>query len=390
MKKGIKKKTYLLTRFGGIGDVAPVSVAAEQLTKLGHSVTVAIREDGPVKQSELFKNIKVCDKVLDFRQMGPWGSRCVKYKDGWISIDSIYHEFDVVVDFMNIIEGNSTCKSAFVTKPSYVWELTRNSNWVNWYDLHLAWVGIDPDSVPSEEKNPHFLLSQEERKEAKKLRAKYSKVIGIHPYASSQARTWYQAKELLPMIHDEYDNSLIIAWNPEINDWDFVIKEGRIPVKVKSSHPMRKSMIMLQACDIFIGADTGFTHVAEGLKKKHIAIYSTVPAWTRAKYYKFQTPIDPGVKHPEYYNFCIQTGDPLRIEDGEKLLTKREKLILKLYKEQAPIEVVLKELNCDRQGADLEIESLIKKTESWSRQQSKALSDVSAKMVLTKIKELLK
>jgi len=391
MKKGIKKKKYLLTRFGGIGDVAPVMVASEQLTKRGYSVTLALRDDGgAVKQSELFRNIKVCDKILDFRQMGPWGNRCIQYKDGWKSIESIYHEFDVVVDFQNIIEGNSTCKTNFMNRPSDVWGLTRNSNWRNWYDLHLEWVGIDPDSVPNDEKNPHFLLSQEERREAKKIRGKYSKVIGIHPIASAIARTWNQAKELLPIIHDEFKNALVIAWSPEINDWDFVVKDGRIPIKIKTMHPLRRSMVMLQACDLFIGADTGFTHVAEGMKIKHIAIYSTVPAWTRAKYYKFQTPIDPGVNHPEYYNFSIQPGDPLRIEAGEKLLTKREKLIRKLYKEQAPMDQVLKELNCDKRGADLEIDSLVKKTESWSQQQSMALSDVSAKMVLTKIKELLK
>jgi len=384
-------KKALLFRFGGIGDCAPVMVASQQLKKRGWHVTLALRDDaGAIKQSDLLKNTNVCDEVLDLRQVGPWGTRCVKYKDGWKSIESIYDDYDNVVDFMFVTEGNSTCRTNFVKKPTDVWKVTRNSNWINWYDQHLAWVGIDPYSVPNEEKRPTFLLSKEERKEAKKLRKGYSKLFAIHPVASSMARTWYQAKDLVPMLHEEYKDCLIACWDPGKNDWDFVVPEGRFPMKIKSDSPLRRSMIVLGACDLFIGVDTGFTHIAEGMGVEHVAIYSTVPGWTRAKYYKYQTIIDPGIEHPEYYNFGIQAGDPLRIEDGMNALTEREKQVKVLYDRRAPLEEVIKELNCDKHGAELEVEIFLKKQESWDRQQSKALSDVSVDMVMDKVKELIK
>jgi len=263
MSKGIKKETVLLTRYGGLGDVAPVMIAAEQLTKRGKEVTVALRDDGgAIKQSELLKNTNLCHKILDFRQVGPWGNRCVKYKDGWKSIETIYDDYDQVVDFMYITEGNSTCRTNFVKKPTDIWKVTRNSNYINWVDQHLAWVGIDPYSVPEDEKRPTFLLSKDEKKEAKKLKKGYSKLFCIHPVASSMARTWYQAKELIPMPHEEYKNCLIAVWNPTDNDWDFVLPDGKFKIDIKADSPIRSSMIVLGACEMFIGVDTGFTHVA--------------------------------------------------------------------------------------------------------------------------------
>ena len=383
-------KKALLTRYGGIGDVAPVMVAAEQLEKNGYDVTVALRDDGgAIRQTELLKNTKWYNKSMDFRQIGPWGNRCVKYKHGWKVIESFYSEFDLVVDFMFVTEGNNTCRSTIVKRPTDIWQRTRNSNWINWYDQHLSWVGINPFSVPKEDKRPTFLLSKDEKKEVKNLKEKYPKVFGIHPAASSTARTWNQAKDMVPMLNEEYDGCLTALWNGEANDWGFSINGEAVPVTIKAESPLRRSMVVLAACDCFVGVDTGFTHVAEGLGVFHIAIYSTVPAWTRAEYYQHQVPIDPGEEHPEYYNFCIQDGDPLRIQDGEDSLSEREKLVNELYESRAPMEVVVKKLNCDKHGAELELEALLKKKESWNRQQSKALSDVSADMVFNKIKELM-
>jgi len=384
-------KRILITRYGGIGDIAPLMVVAEQLRAEGHHITMALRDDqGSVKQTDLVKNSGCYDELLDLVQMGPWGNRCIKYKKGWKTIESTYHEYDEVIDYMFSIEGNSTCRSSFVKNPTDEWKKTRGSNWQNWYDLSLSWANIDPSTIPDSDKRPTFKLTVEETRVSTAIRDRYKTIIAINPFASSLARTWYQAKDLIPMIWAHWKDVLICSWNPRENEWEYYTKEGKQNIDLENDSPLRATMTLIHACDLYIGADSGFGHVAEGLNKRHITLYSTVPSWTRSKYYKYETSIDMGKEMPECYTFALQAGDPLRIEEGQKGLSKREKTIAELYSRRAPIEEAAKELNTDPIGLNMELESLNKKMESFGRQQSKALTKITPDMVMDNVKELLK
>jgi hypothetical protein len=149
-------------------------------------------------------------------------------------------------------------------------------------------------------------------------------------------------------------------------------------------------MALVAVSDLYIGADTGFSHIAEGLGVRNIAVYSTVPAWTRNKYYKNQVEVDPGQTNPEFYTFNLGLGDPLRVIEGLSSLTPREKQIEELYGLKASAEVAAEALNTDVEGATLELESFLRKNASFERQQSKALSTVSAEQVFELIKGELK
>jgi ADP-heptose:LPS heptosyltransferase len=378
---------YLISRYGGIGDVAPVLVVAKQLHKQGHTITLALREDGPVRQTDICKNLKWL-KTLDYRQIGPWGTRCVKYDKGWRQIEAVYKDYDDVIDFMYIIEGNSTCKSDFIKRPTDSWKRSRNSNWINWYDNHLMWANIDPHTVPEDEKRPEFKLSKKEVEVGKKLKEGYSKLIVLNPSASSKARSWYQVEKLVPMLYEKYDNLLLALWIPEANTWLFSDKNGPVKKKIPIGSPLRQTMTLIGAADVVLTVDSAVSHISEGLGIKHITLYSTVPWWTRGQYYKHQTAIDPGVEHPEYYTFVLMPGDPLNMEEGERNLTDREKVIKGLYLRKATISEVCKELNTDNHGANLELDCLLKKIESFSRIQSKALSSITPELVLKKVEEL--
>lgn len=385
-------KKVLVSRYGGMGDVAPVMVVCEQLKQRGWHVTVALRHDGPAqKQTELLENTNCFDEALDLFSIGPWGTRSVSYKDGYRNIESIYDDYDWVLDYMFIIEANNTCRSTKIEKATDTWQKSRNSNWQNWYDLHLAWANINPRSVLTKDKRPKFRLSKDEEKESDRLRKKYKTIITLQPFASSLARTWYQARELVPMFQGFLGKPYLIAyWNPVKNEWTYVSHEGEVQVDINVESPLRRTMTLVHASDLFIGADTGTAHFAEGLNRRNIVLYSTVPSWTRAEYYKYQTPFDDGIEHPEYHTFVIDVGDPLRIEEGMNDLSKREKKLYDFYNEKAPIEKVLKELNTDTGGVEMELQALRKKIESFSRQQSKALTSVTPEMVFDKAKELLK
>lgn len=378
-------KKVLLTRFGGMGDLAPLTTVGAQLKKRGWNVTLACRDGGEgQRHSDLFFKNPSFDTVLDLREVGPWHTRSVKTQLGWGSVNNIYPDFDLVLDYMNIIEGNNT--SPLVNDEA--WQHSRSSNWRNWYDLHLEWANIDPTQVPDEEKRPIFTLAPSEGKLFEHLKEKYSHIFVVQTNASSLSRTWYQAEKLVGMLVQAYENPLVAYWHPTQNCWVVSTKQGASKLNVPNYPALRVSMALISVADLYIGADTGFTHVAEALGVKHIAIYSTVPWWTRAKYYKFQTPIDPGQKNPEFYTFNLGLGDPLRIAEGREGMSPREKQVEKLFKQKASVEEAAEALNTDLDGARYELDAFIRKQASWERIQSKALSTVTPEMVLGKVKEL--
>lgn len=383
-------KKVLLTRFGGIGDAAPMMVVGSQLKKKGYHVTMALREDGPaMRLTDVFYKNPCFDELIDLFEFGPWRNRCVKTQFGCCSINSIYSDFDEVLDYMFIVEGNSTSPVS-LKGTGTEWQASRSSNWVNWFDLHLAWANIDPKSVSNEEKRPKFIVMDEEKAVILELKKKHSHLITIQTTASSLSRTWNQSKHLPGKILKDYPEALVVYWDNSQSSWIMFTKAGFNRLNMPSSSPLRASMALVACSDLYIGADTGFSHIAEGLDVKNIAIYSTVPAWTRNQYYKHQITVDPGQKNPEFYTFNLGLGDPLRVAEGEASLTEREKKIDELYKQNLDVREAAVELNTDEEGAKLELESLIKKKASFERIQSKALSSVTADEVYALIKKELK
>ena len=380
----------LVMRFGGIGDTAPVYAAARQLKKKGYEVHGAFRNDGgATQQTELYKYDDTFSQLFDFIEYGPWKTRGIPTKYGLVDIRSIYDDYDLVVNYMYSVEANNTSPDIIDMGPTGAWQISRNSNWFNWYDMALAWANIDPNSVPSDEKRPKFILSEEEKEASNHLRTNYSKVFVIHAHASSLCRTWYQAQYLPEMLLKNDPECGVFIWDNDNKCWKIHDKTGVQIVNMNFNSPVRQSMMIVSIADLFIGVDTGYAHIAEGLDVKGLVIYSTVPAWTRNKYYKYQVAIDPGENYPEFYTFSLTRGDPLREKDGHDSLSEREKTLLEFQKNRVPIEEAAKTLNTSPEGVDLEFRSLVAKMESWHRIQSKALSTVTPDMVMEKVKGII-
>lgn len=378
----------LLTRFGGIGDCFPTVAAGEYLASIGNEVSVGLRFDGKLSQPSMFKDSQTVN-VFDLKECGPWHDRCIKTEIGWKSVQSEYGNFDTVIDFMNIVENNSTSPHNNTKDLWEVWQRSRNSNYTNWYDLHLDWCNVDHTKVGDEFKRPHLSLTEAEKVKSKELKDRYPTLFVIHPFASSLARSWYQAKDLVPLLLKTYPSCAIAFWDPHSSNWDLLTAKGPSKLKKLDENPLRETMILVSAASLVVSVDTGCAHIAEGLNVKSLVIYSTVPAWTRNKYYKYQSYIDPGENNPEFYTFSLSLGDPLRVKDGFANISEREKRIQELYDAHADISDVMKELNTDAQGAELELRMLMNKREALERQQSKALSSVSVEQVFNKIKELV-
>jgi hypothetical protein len=232
-------KKVLLLRFGGIGDVAPMTVVGKELKKRGWHVTFACRDGGEgQRQSDLLYKNPSFDQVLDMREVGPWRDRCVKTQLGWCSVNTIFSDFDMVYDYRNIVENNNT--SPMVKEdPSEAWQKSRNSNWCNWYDLHLEWANIDPTTVSEEDKRPVYTLIPGEEKIFASLKDKYSHVFVIQANASSLSRTWYQAEKLPELIFKDYPKALVVYWDNTKHWWLMLTKGGVSKLNVPNHPPLR-------------------------------------------------------------------------------------------------------------------------------------------------------
>jgi len=379
----------LLTRFGGIGDIVPVVAVAKQLEKQGHDVYLALREDDHGnKQTDLLMNTSLSNKTIDLKQIGPWGTRCVESNIGWIDVRAAYRQYDEVIDFMNIVEGNSTSPHSPVDKPCTEWRRSRSSNYTNWVDLHLSWANINPINVSEGEKRPEFKLAKNEIKWGKDIKKGHSHLFVISPFSSSLARSWYQARYMPEKLLKAHPKAIVALWDSYTNKWTMHTSTKKYHLEQPSMTPYRASMALVGASDLFIGVDTGFTHVAEGLGKKHIALYSTVPWWTRAKYYKHQTHIDMGEINPEYYTFSLSKGDPLNMKEGLENLSEREHKLGAMSDARVSEQRACEELNTTPNGLGIELKALVAKKQGFEEMQAKALTDVKVDMVMEKVEEL--
>jgi ADP-heptose:LPS heptosyltransferase len=300
---------------------------------------------------------------------------------------AIYKDYDVIVDYRNSIEGNNTSPLT-QNAPEHVWQNSRNSNWRDWYDLSFEWANIDPTKLAPEAKRPNFNLLDGEEKLFQPMRDNFEKIFVIQPFASSLARTWYQAKVLPKLLLERHPKSIVMIWDATQKAWRGVTaKGGNIVTHI--GPPLRFSMALISKADLFIGVDTGYSHIAEGLGVKSLVLYGTVPWWTRAKNYQFQTPIDLGQDNPSFYTFSLSLGDPNRTIEGMKNLSERERTLLDNMKAGTPEEALADLLNTTGEGIRVEAKALQARLYALEHQQSQCLSLVTPKMVMETVERII-
>ena len=327
MKKD--KPRYLLTRFGGKGDALFLTCVAHKIAKR-YTVDVAINEDAVA----LLGNNPDIGTIYPTRRMGPPPMRVntknnhpmdmVLIDGGWVSVESLYERYKTddaflpynVTNYRFVIESNSM-------HPDLC--LSQNSNYINTYDQHLGWAGIDPDKVPAIEKRPYYYTTEAEREWATELFSNLPKpVVLIQTFASSPARTYFRLSELVSTLTPKVGT--LVVWYGD--RWQ--IGKYIVPAP-EGIEPMRATAAMIEKADLLISADTCVSHLAEALNTQHVTYYSTVPAWCRSKYYTNEITVDAEVKYNGQVCKCsiIARDCPRRQQDAFKSLTKKERELLK-------------------------------------------------------------
>lgn len=373
----MSKKRYLICRFGGIGDAIIITPVLKWIhEKLDSEVHFAV----PEHQVKLFDNLAFIDKVLPTRRFQPGNMDCVPYKDlGWVSLMAIMDTYDMPIDLKNSVENNSLYP--YLAPKVGGWASSQNSNFQNWIDLTFGWCKIDPSKVPGEDKSPIYKIKPTEIKWAKRELPDGLK-IALHCEASSHSRTWYRVTSLGNKIVESFPDATVLVWNEGL--WH-VVKSG--VSKPLQCPDIRKSLALLNECDVVFAADSMISHFAEALGVPYVAVYSTVPAWTRTKYYKYSHPIEVQMDcHP---CFNLHRDCPYNREHALEQLTERERKIYDYQRQNKQPSEVAHELNTTPQLIVEEFNLLTEKLDKVAQREPPCIGKISEDTIVAKLKEII-
>lgn len=312
-------KKWLLCRFGGIGDLMAVTAVSKAIKSKFPNDTVDIGVRG-AEQVTLVHNIPSVNKAFEIRRFPDplQGANCVKIKDGWENLDLYKNRYDWPIDLVNAVENNTMHRELL---PLGEWALSQNSNFVNWIDLQIGWCNIDPTTV--EDKRPEYVITQDERNWARNLLMTLPRpIFGLNLFASSRSRTHFSPAPFIKEILDEWKGCTVLMWKD--GDWYAIRDAGEI--KIDTGTQIRRSVAILGEMDVYVSADSGFSHLAEAVGTENVTIYTTVPAWTRNAYYKFSHDID--IRIPCSPCFTLHYLCPVNRKRAGESLSDRDKQIL--------------------------------------------------------------
>jgi ADP-heptose:LPS heptosyltransferase len=324
------EQRHLLVRFGGLGDTIFLTAVAHALRKNGIIPDMAV----PEHHLPMLENNPDVGKVYGLFRAGPWGMsvngpvNLFRDERGVTKpVESLLDKYATgrrhrrlqVTDYYRIIENNGCHPSS----------QTGNSDYVNTYDLHLSWAGIDPALIPSHEKRPFYYPTEAELDWAgTQYRGVERPVILWQPYASAPARSFYRAMEVAQAVEKKV-GGYHLMWNPETNQW--LHHTGA--VDCGNLHPLRATAALIACADLLVSADTFVSHLAEAVNTQHVTWYSTVSAWTRNRYYEneFGYDLHPADANPTVPCKCHVITDarcPLVEQDAIDAISAHDKMLI--------------------------------------------------------------
>ncbi len=379
-----EKNRCLMLRLGGIGDTLVLAIVGRELKKRGWIVDYAMGSpNGDV--SVLVDNLDIFNKFLLYSRT--MNVDVVIEADDAISVESIKKDYDFVIDYRNSIENN-TLWAAESKRRGMQWFNYQNSNYQNWTDLSLGWANIDPNSVSDVDKIPPYKLKDQEIAWRDKVMRHDHLLIGIQLNSSSLLRTWYHPDELPKAIFDHFKGREITILFFD-KQWRLIKRHSvhalRWPDKI---HPLRASAALISGVDVLICADSGYSHIAPILKVPAIVTYTTVPAWTRSKYYPQTHPIESSSVWCSPC-FLISNICPRILERVEDHLTDREKDIKHASETNVDPNEVARKYKTTTPGIIGEGESINNKIKSILQSEPPCVETITSDIIITKLEEVL-
>jgi hypothetical protein len=376
-----KQKTALVLRMGGVGDSLILIPTIKELNNRGYKVDFFCGSPtGNI--SELFSGlpfINQCKPITRIQNID-----CIQDNKGhYISVEIVKKDYDEVFDYKHSIELN---RSGFNLNEG--WRTTINSNYINWIDLSLAWANIDPTLIF--DKSPQIKLEDKYLIWAQEVLPKknpISEIIGVQLQASTLIRTWYKAGELPNEILKSRPDSVVLVWADK--GWFLLNKYGKQEIKFPEDYnPLCCSAALIAYMNCFIASDSGMSHIAEALGIHSITIYTTVPAWTRNKYYKYSHHLE-AIDCKCFPCFTLDMFCPLKKVEAETQLTQRERDIIGTAKSGVPIQEAAKRFSTVPKALDEELGAATKRLQALSAQEPDCVKSITSEMIINRMNEIL-
>jgi len=345
----------IISRFGGIGDILTLMpVAVEIHRRTGLIVDYSINEN----LTGLADGVPGVNGVVTRRF---FGIDCIPYRHGWYALDAMRPKYKYWVEFKYCVEANSMYRH-LATTPERYWLNSQNSNFFNWVDIYFGWAKIDPEEIPSERKRPILVLKDSELEWARKLTKDFPRpLILLQPNSSALPRTIYRWDKIVKRLRKF--GGTILVWTGRA--WRLERPTGQIEFEVPGTtdaERVRHSAALVKHADVLVAADSGISHVAEALGVWHVTTYTTVPPWTRNKYYRYEIAVRTTANCSPC--FSLERGCPLIIGHPEKYLSQRERKLLDLHRRGVPIDQAAKELNTTVEGVNQEFDSMMRRIDA--------------------------
>jgi ADP-heptose:LPS heptosyltransferase len=383
MRKGAKK--ILICRFGGIGDSVILNIVARELKKKYKHCRIhfAVRSE----IASLFTKDKTFDKILPTKRFPPTNIDCIQRDNGWVALESVKHNYDLVFDLKFSIERNSPEIWMHLAATDGHWRQSMSSNFVQWIDMSLAWCKIDPTTVT--DKVPGFVLTDDERTWAKDriMKKPGERVVGIHLHASSLARTWYKERELPDRLRVLYPDTKVVFFDDSRKHWLVSDKVGTKDIDTSGENGLRESAALVSQMDLLISADSGYSHIAAALDTPTLTIYTTVPSWTREMYY----PNSHAIQSKLPCSPCFTLGGWCELVEKRAYdqFTAREKQIVELEKEGVALPEAARRLKTQPGALIAESQALKQKRHGLCAIEPDCMREISPEMIAERAKEIL-
>jgi ADP-heptose:LPS heptosyltransferase len=378
----LKKKKILICRYGGIGDSLICTVLAREWKKRnpGGKVHFAVRAE----IASLFTHEKLFDKILPTFRKEPSKLDCIHRDGGWVGLECIKENYTDVFDLKYSIELNSPWQE--LAQRDGPWRTSMNSNFTHWVELSLGWCNIDPTEVT--DFKPSYVATAEELAWARERVPKdASPVIGVHLQASSLARTWYRAAELPERLRTIMPDARILYFDEASKHWLLTEKVGGKRIDVSGDDGLRKSAALLSRMDLLICADSGYSHVAAAMDCPTLTIYTTVPSWTRERYYTKAHPIQSKLSCSPC--FTLEGWCPRQAKRAKEQLTWREQRLLGYEEVRTPPQEAALQEHMPPQAFMAEFSAIKQKLRSMCTLEPDCMKEITPEAIAERAEEIL-
>lgn len=188
------------------------------------------------------------------------------------------------------------------------------ANHINVYDWHLEWAGIDPKAMKPEEKCPIYTTKPKEDTQAEKIlsRLRGNLRIGVQMHSSSLPRTWDKNDRLITALCRKYPQASVYSFGDPtaqiLEPSDYEREKNYMPLSGATKDDRRLWAAMIGAMDLLVTVDSAAMHIAAALDVPLVGLFSTVPGWTRMRYYRNAVAIDSSYPCAPCFRIGMECG----------------------------------------------------------------------------------